>query len=121
MILMSFMVMALAGTAQPGQRNMNPEDMAKRQTEQQKEALDLDDDQEKKVYELNLESSKKVVAMRDEMRGGGFEGLREKMTEIREEQNKKMKELLTDAQWVKYAKYQEDRRSRMNNRPGSRR
>lgn len=119
LLLMFVILMAGAGIAQPNQRSMNPEDMAKRQTAQLKEVLDLNKDQEKKVHELNLKSSKKMMALRDENQGGGFEGMREKMTEIREEQNKEMKKVLTEAQWSKYEKYQEERRSRMNNRPGS--
>jgi periplasmic protein CpxP/Spy len=110
MIMLSLMLVALTSIAQPGQRNMNPEDMAKRQTAQIKEAVGLDAKQEKQVYDLNLESSKKMQAMR-EAQGGNFEGMREKMTEMRAEQDKKMKAILTDAQWKKYEKYQEERRA----------
>lgn len=109
-----FLVSAMS-MAQP--RDFDPEDLAKRQTAQLKEELDLNEDQEKKVYDLNLESTKKMSKLREEMQsGGGFEGMREKMTEIREEQNKKMKEILTEKQWTKYEKYQEERRSRMRDR-----
>lgn len=120
-VFMTLMLIALVGMTQPRQRNINPEDMAKRQTEQLKEAVGLNEKQEKQVYELNLQTSKKMRAMRDEMQGGGFEGMREKMNELRTEQNKKMKTILTDAQWKKYEKYQEERRERMNNRQGGRR
>ncbi|MCG6190979.1 DUF4890 domain-containing protein [Maribellus maritimus] len=99
--------------AQPqGPRNMNPEDMAKRQTEQIKEAVGLNSDQEKKVYDLNLETSKKMQAMFRENQGGDRSAMREKMTAVREEQNKKMKAILTNEQWSKYEKYLEERRSR---------
>jgi hypothetical protein len=102
--------------AQP--RDFDPEQFAKSQTAQLKEELDLNDDQEKKVYEVNLESIKKMSELREKMRdgGGGFEGMREKMMEIREEQNKKMKEILTEDQWTKYEKYLEERRSQMRDR-----
>lgn len=113
-ILLPLVMIALIGMAQPGQRNIEPEDLAKRQTAQIKEAVDLDEDQEKQVYDLNLETGKKMRALRDEMQGGGFEGAREKMGEIREEQNKKMKEILSESQWEKYEKYQEERRARWN-------
>ncbi len=119
--LMFFMLIALVGFAQPGQRNVSPEEMAKRQTEQIKEAVGLNEKQEKQVYELNLETGKKMSAMREQSQGGGFDGMREKMTKLREEQDKKMKGILTSAQWVKYEKYQEERRSRMNQRQGGRR
>jgi periplasmic protein CpxP/Spy len=119
-LLMSMLLVAVIGYAQPGQRNMNPEDMAKRQTEQIKEAVGLNEKQEKQVYDLSLETSKEMRAMREESQGGGFEGMREKMQEVREEQDKKMKEILTSAQWKKYEKFQEERRERMGNRQGRR-
>lgn len=114
-LLMFLFLVSAMSMAQP--RDFDPEDLAKRQTAQLKEELDLNEDQEKKVYDLNLESTKKMSKLREEMQsGGGFEGMREKMTEIREEQNKKMKEILTEKQWTKYEKYQEERRSRMRDR-----
>jgi periplasmic protein CpxP/Spy len=118
MIMLSLMLVALTGFAQPGQRNMDPEDMAKRQTAQIKEAVGLDAKQEKQVYDLNLESGKKMQAMR-ESQGGNFEAMREKMTEMRAEQDKKMKTILTAAQWKKYEKYQEERRSQRGQGGGS--
>jgi periplasmic protein CpxP/Spy len=121
-VMMSFMLIAMTGLAQPGQRNMNPEDMAKQQTARIKEAVGLNAKQEKQVYDLNLESGKKMQAMRNESQGGGFEGMREKMAEVREEQDKKMKTILTDAQWKKYEKYREEQRAqRGQGRPGGRR
>ena len=103
-----------------GQRNMDPEDMAKSQTEELKEKLGLDEDQEKKVYDLNLKSANKMVAMREEMRGGNGDrdAMREKMMDLREEQNKDMKKILTDDQYKKYEKYVEERRNNMRNRGG---
>lgn len=116
---MSLMLIAVVSIAQPGQRNFDPEEMAKRQTEQIKEAVGLDAKQEKQVYDLNLETGKKMRAMREENQGTGFEGMREKMGELRAEQDKKMKEILTETQWKKYEKYQEERRSqRGQGRPG---
>ena len=111
-----FVLISAASMAQT--RDFNPEEFAKRQTAQLKEELGLTSDQEKKVYEINLESIKKMGELREESRssGGGFEGMREKMSKVREEQNKKMKEVLTDDQWTKYEKYLEDRRNRMRGR-----
>lgn len=121
-ILMSLLLAAVVATAQTGQRSFDPEEMAKRQTEQIKEAVGLDEKQEKQVYELNLETGKKMRALREENQGGDFEGMREKLTELRVEQDKKMKEILTGDQWEKYQKYQEERRAQWRNRrPGERR
>lgn len=116
------LIIVLVGTvisqAQPGtgQRNVDPEAFAKRQTAQLKEALVLSEGQENQVYELTLETRKKMRDLREENRsgGGGFEGIREKMNQIRNEENEKMKEILTDEQWVKYEKYLEERRARWN-------
>jgi periplasmic protein CpxP/Spy len=119
LLVLSVMLATFVCQAQPGQRSFDPEEMAKRQTEQIKEAVGLNADQEKQVYDLNIESGKKMRAMREENQGAGFEGMREKMGKIREEQDKKMKEILTEAQWEKYLKYQEERRSRRGQgRPG---
>lgn len=94
-------------------QNTTPEERAKQQTEQIKEKCGLNKDQENKVYELNLETSKKIAKMRDEMQGGGgpSDEMREKMTKIRDEQNKEMKKILTADQYVKYEKYLEERRA----------
>ncbi len=108
-LIMSFLIMlSVVLTAQPRQQR-DPEEMAKRQTEEIKKAVGLNEKQEKQVYDLHLEASKKMSKMREESQQGGFEGIREKMGEIREEQNKKMKSILTDAQWKKYEKFQEER------------
>jgi len=94
-------------------QNSTPEEMAKRQTEQIKEKCGLDKAQEKKVYDLNLENSKQMAKMRSDMQGGGGpnEGMREKMTKMREDQNKEMKKILSADQYVKYEKYLEERRA----------
>ena len=94
--------------AQPGGGMMNPEERAKSQTERIKEAVSLNADQEKKVYELNLESGKKMQEMFSQNQGGGMEGMREQMQASREEQNKKLKEILSADQWTKYEKYLEE-------------
>jgi len=94
-------------------QNSSPEERAKQQTDQIKEKCGLNKEQEKKVYDLNLESGKKMSKMREEMQGGGgpSDEMREKMTKIREEQNKEMKKILTADQYVKYEKYLEERRA----------
>lgn len=105
--------------AQPGGgfRDMNPEEIAKRQTDRLKEVLDMNDNQMKQVYEVNLESNKKMRELRGQRQGGGNpEGMREKFRQIREEQDEKMKEILTDEQWNKYQKYLEERREHFNQR-----
>jgi biopolymer transport protein ExbD len=94
-------------------QSATPEEMAKRQTEQIKEKCGLDKDQEKKVYDLSLKSGKEMAKLRTEMQGGGGpnDAMREKMTKMRDDQNKEMKKILTADQYVKYEKYLEERRA----------
>jgi Spy/CpxP family protein refolding chaperone len=121
-ILLSIMLVSLAGIAQPrGQRNVDPEEVARRQTDMLKDTLALNGEQEQKVYDLNLETGQKMSALRDEIQGSDVGSIREKMGEIREEQNEKMKEILTEEQWKKYEKYLENMRSRWQQRGGGRR
>lgn len=98
-----------------GQRNFDPEQAAKQQTETLKKELGLDKDQEKKVHALILTTSKEMAKMRNEMRSGGGdrEAMREKMMELREKQNKEMKKVLSSSQYKKYLKYQEERINRI--------
>ncbi len=111
-LLIALVMGTMVSMAQNWQ-NSSPEDMAKRQTEQIKEKCGLDKAQEKKVYDLYLSSSKKMAEMRGQMQGGGgpSDDMREKMTKMREDQNKEMKKILNAAQYTKYEKYLEERRA----------
>lgn len=111
-LLIALIMGTLIGTAQNWQ-NSTPEEMAKRQTDQIKEKCGLDKDQEKKVYDLNLKSGKEMAKMRSEMQGGGgpSDAMREKMSKMRDDQNKEMKKILSADQYVKYEKYLEERRA----------
>ena len=111
-LLIALIMGTLIGTAQNWQ-NSTPEEMAKRQTDQIKEKCGLDKDQEKKVYDLNLTSGKEMAKMRSEMQGGGgpSDAMREKMSKMRDDQNKEMKKILSADQYVKYEKYLEERRA----------
>lgn len=95
-----------------GMGNFDPKEMAKRQTDQLKETLNLNQDQEKKVYDLNLKNAEEMSTLRGEMMNGGGdrEAMRAKMTKLREAQTAEMKKILTDSQFEKYEKYLEERR-----------
>lgn len=104
-----------------GMGNMDPKEMAQRQTDELKKALDLNKDQEKKVLDLNLKNAQQMSALREEAmkNGGDREAMREKMTKLREAQNAEMKKILTEDQYTKYEKYMEERRaSRGQGGPG---
>jgi biopolymer transport protein ExbD len=111
-LLIALLMGTFVGTAQNWQ-SATPEEMAKKQTADIKEKCGIDKDQEKKVYDLSLKSSKEMAKMRDQMQGGGGDrdAMREKMTKMRDEQNKEMKKILTADQYTKYEKYLEERRA----------
>ena len=96
-----------------GPGNFNSEAMVDRQIEQIKETLDLSKKQEKQMREVLNNGMDKMMEMRNTMKeGGGFEGMREKMQQIREEQNKEVKEILSEEQWLQYDKIAKERRGR---------
>uniref|UniRef100_UPI0032164B02 hypothetical protein n=1 Tax=uncultured Draconibacterium sp. TaxID=1573823 RepID=UPI0032164B02 len=111
MIVVFGMTISLAQN-RGGQRSFDPEERAKRQTEQLTELLGLDKAQAKKVHELNLKAGKEMSEMRQGMQSGGDrEAMREKMMEARKKQNAEMKKILSADQYKKYEKYLEERRS----------
>lgn len=94
-----------------GGGNFNPEEMVERQMAEMKETLNLSDKQEKQMRELILENFDDMSKMREKS-GGDREAMREQMQQLREEQNNKTKEILSDEQWEKYQTFQEERRGR---------
>ncbi|WP_319502778.1 hypothetical protein [uncultured Draconibacterium sp.] len=102
-----------------GQRQFNPEEMAKRQTEQFKTELKLNDTQAEKMEKVLQASYKEMSTLREEMRGEEDRTkMREKMTEWRTNQQKEIKKILTDEQFVKYEKLMEERRANRRGGPG---
>lgn len=102
-----------------GPGNFDPEAMIDRQMDQMKETLELTGDQEDQIRDILVKGSENMQAMREEMRegGGGFEGMRESMQQMREEQDSKIKEILSEEQWLSYEAMQEEMRSRRGQRP----
>lgn len=118
-------ILVLISNVACGQRNgqnFDPEERAKSQTEQLKKALDLDKDQEKKVYALNLKAGKEMAEMRKDMQGGGGdrEAMREKFGAMREKQNKEMKKILSDDQYKEYEKFVKEQMERRREGRGGR-
>jgi len=102
-----------------GQRQFDPEEMAKRQTEQFKTELELNDTQAEKMEKVLLNSYNEMTALRQEMTGEEDRTkMREKMTEWRANQQKELKKILTDEQFAKYEKLMEERRANRRGRPG---
>nr|WP_319999666.1 hypothetical protein [uncultured Draconibacterium sp.] len=97
-----------------GPGNFDPQAMVDRMVDDMDENLDLSKKQEEKIRKIMEENFESMAKMREEMQdsGAGFEGMREKMQKVREEQDNKMKEVLSDEQWEKYQVMQEERRAR---------
>lgn len=91
-----------------------------RQMDQMKENLDLSDDQEEQIREILAEGSDRMQKAREEMRDGGgdFEAMRETMQIMREEQDSKIKAILSEEQWGEYEAMQEEMRANRGNRMG---
>jgi Spy/CpxP family protein refolding chaperone len=100
---------------QMGPGNFDPAAFVDRQMEELKEGLDLSRDQEKQVREILTAGSETMRKAREEMRDGGGdrEAMREKMQQMREEQNQKIKAVLSEEQFAKYEQIQAERRERM--------
>ncbi|WP_321995921.1 hypothetical protein [Draconibacterium orientale] len=102
-----------------GQRQFDPEEMAKRQTEQFKTELELNDTQAENMEKVLLKSYNEMTTLRQEMTGEEDRTkMREKMTEWRANQQKELKKILTDEQFAKYEKLMEERRANRRGRPG---
>lgn len=95
------------------QRELNPEKMAKQQTEKLKKDLKLDRVQVDKMEKYLTESNKELVKLRDELKGeeDRFK-IRDTMREFRTSQEKGIKEILKPEQLEKYNKMLEERSSR---------
>lgn len=125
-ILSLLLVLATLGANAQGfgGRQMNPEDMAKRQAERIKEACGINDDQYKAIYEYFLDSSKKQIAQMDSIRNAGGQGgfprmSREDMEKRRQAQTDKIKSILTEEQFAKYEEMQKQMMQRFGQGRGN--
>lgn len=116
-LILSFFAIAMAMTVMAqGRREFNPEEMATRQATEIKTACNLSDEQYAAVRQLYLDSSNKMKAMRDSIAaaGGDFRTSfnMDDMRKRNEEQNAKIKAILTEEQYQAYEKLQAERRQR---------
>jgi Ni/Co efflux regulator RcnB len=116
-ILLSMFMGITMANAQPRRGNMSAEDIAKRQTTQTTEALNLDKATSEKLYQINLKYAEKMKeAFAD--RSSDRESMRDEMMSIRDQKNKELKQLFTKEQFEKYQKHQQEM---MEQRRGMRR
>lgn len=98
-----------------GRRNLDPEQLAERQTTEMVESLALSDAQASKVAEVNLKYAQKMKDMRDNMEGD-WSQMRELMMKVREERSNEMKTYLTEEQHASWLKIEEERRANRGQR-----
>ena len=114
-LLILFFFSISSSFAQQGggdRRNMDPKEMAERQTNQMKESLELTAEQLPKVEVLNLKYAEKFKAAREEA-GDDRESMRSTMMGMMKEKDVEMKKILTADQWTKFDR---ERKERMQNR-----
>jgi len=121
-------VAVIASYAQPPQgggqgRRMDPEQMAKFQTDQMVEDLKLNDKQKTEVQAINVKYSKKMGEIFQAGGGqGNWEANRKKMEEMNTQKNAELKKVFTAEQYKKFEELekqrQEERRKRMEQRQG---
>ena len=122
-ILILGLLMSIMTYAQPpgGQgRQFDPEQMVKRRTDQMVTDLGLNADQTKKVEAVIKTYSDKRMKMFQENRdkGGDWTQMREKMTAMRDEENKELKPILTEDQMKKYLELEQKRMEERRQRFG---
>ncbi|MDP5229957.1 MAG: DUF4890 domain-containing protein [Cellulophaga sp.] len=130
-ILILVALISLNGFAQKrGGEKLNPEQMATLQTKKMTSALDLNESQQTKVYQLNLENATNRQAKRDDVKALKASGERKKPTSDEQyamqtamldhqiAQKDKMKAILNKDQFAKWEKMQEQRKGKMKKREG---
>lgn len=130
-ILILVALISLNGFAQKrGGEKLNPEQMATLQTKKMTSALDLNESQQTKVYQLNLENATNRQAKRDEAKALRANSERKKPTSEEQyamqtamldhqiAQKEKMEAILNKDQFAKWEKMQEQRIGKMQKREG---
>ena len=97
--------------------NMDPKEMAERQTTMMKDSLGLTDKQLPKVEALNLEYADKFVAARNEA-DGDRDAMRSTMMAINKEKDVELKKILTADQWTKLEALRKEARANGQRRRG---
>lgn len=110
-------VFAQQGQGGQGRGNMNPKEMAKRQTDQMNENLDLTADQLPKVEALNLKYADKFMTARNES-AGDRDAMRSTMMAINKEKDVELKKILTADQWTKWEAWRKEARENGRRRRG---
>lgn len=115
-VLISLAITIFSATAisAQGRPQMNPEEIAKRETDRIKEYVKLNEDQYKRVLEVNTQSMKNIVKSMQERRED-----RSQVVKYSQQRDSTIKSILTPDQVALYDKYLKERRDMRNgSRPG---
>jgi len=91
------------------------EEDVKERVKRSTQALNLSEEQEKKIMDFEIETFKKNQVERQKFQGDR-EAMRDYMIKQREERDKKYEEVLTEDQYKKFKENQEQRRKEMQDR-----
>ena len=116
LLIFTINVFAQQGGGQ-GRGNMDPKEIAERQTNQMKETLNLTAEQLPKIEALNLKYAEKMKAARDEA-AGDRESMRSTMRAMMQEKDVPLKEILTAEQWTKLEEWRKEARESGQRRRG---
>lgn len=118
MIIFTFDAFAQQGQGGRGRGyNMDPKEMAERQTNQMKETLVLTADQLPKVEALNRKYAEKMKAARNEA-DGDRESMRSTMMAMGKEKDVELKNILTAEQYTKWEEWRREARENGRQRRG---
>ena len=103
-LILSLAILACASTlnaqTEAWAKYTPPKDRAALQTEQLKKALQLNDSQAKKVFEINLKIDQKY----DQAIAGGNDGYQRSLNKLGSERDAMMEDVLSGKQYMKYVK-----------------
>jgi hypothetical protein len=92
-------LLIFASTASFSQSSKSPEERAKQQTEKMKSSVSLNENQYDKVYQVNLEFTKKMDDLRNQQ--GSKEDKKESFRKIREQKKQALSTILSQEQMEK--------------------
>ncbi len=103
-----------------GQRRQMSEEDVKKNVADLATTLELTDKQEKQILEVDLDYYKTLQKERENYNPetSDRDAMRARMNELRDERNGKYKTVLTESQYTKFIKIQEERREKMRQRRG---
>ncbi|MFC4672230.1 DUF4890 domain-containing protein [Dysgonomonas termitidis] len=113
-LFLTIVLFTTSGVFAQQRQRATPEERAKRQTETLVKELGLNDDQQKKVYEINLKFAQPLA---DQSKETDREKIRAQFQKIQEERTAAIKAVLTEDQQKKFDEHQkkmQDNRRRRN-------